>query len=139
MPIGACLAAPEVAASFVPGDHATTFGGGPVQCAAALAVLDVIDNEGLLEHVAGIGKLIKDELGQLGDAMVEVRGLGLLIAVQLHSDISRDVATAALDRHVLVNDVTPSAVRLCPPLVITEEEARRGAAVVAECIKEQLS
>ena len=135
LPIGACLAIPNVASSFVAGDHATTFGGGPVQCAAALAVLDVIEDGGLIAHAARLGALMKDELGSIAEVS-EVRGTGLLIAAELSAGASRDVAAAALERKVLVNDVGPTSIRLCPPLVITEEQARHGVSVLRWCIEE---
>ncbi len=135
LPIGACLARPSVAAAFVPGDHASTFGGGPVQCAAALAVLDVIEDDGLVARARHVGELIMQELGGRR-SVVEVRGRGLLIAVQLRSDDARAVAEAALAAGVLVNDVTSDSIRICPPLVLTDEEARRGVEVVVSCIEE---
>ena len=135
LPIGACLAIEDVAASFVPGDHASTFGGGPVQCATALAVLEVIEDERLLERAAAIGDGIKSRLGDIG-SVCEVRGHGLLIGARLETDVARDVVEAALERGVLVNDPAPDVIRLCPPLVISEEEAIRGTEVVAEAIAE---
>lgn len=138
LPIGACLATPEVSASFVAGDHASTFGGGPVQCSAALAVLDVIEDEVLLERASATGAWIRDRLaGSAG--VTDVRGSGLLIGVVLSADRAHDVAALALDRGVLVNDPTPNVVRICPPLVIDEEQARAGTDVVAGAIGEVMS
>ena len=135
LPIGACLATPEVAAAFVPGDHATTFGGGPVQCAAALAVLDVIEQEGLVANAERVGKAITEELrGTSGVA--SVRGEGLLIGIVLEWDGARDVAAACLEKGFLVNDAAPNVVRLCPPLVITEDQAISGAVAVRTIIEE---
>ena len=138
LPIGACLATPEVSASFVPGDHASTFGGGPVQCAAALAVLDVIEEDGLLERSASVGRSIRDRAAH-ADGILEVRGAGLLIGLRLSADVAHDVAALALERGVLVNDPTPDVVRICPPLVITEEQALRGINVVLGAIAEVIS
>lgn len=137
LPIGACLAAPEVA-SFEPGDHATTFGGGPVQCAAAIAVLQVIEDEGLIERATRLGDLIRNRLVSV-PGVAEVRGLGLLIGIRLVEEKARDVASLALERGVLVNDAAPNVVRLCPPLVITEAEANDGAGIVAGAISEVIS
>lgn len=139
LPIGACLASPEVAASFGAGDHASTFGGGPVQCAAALAVLDVIEDEGLLDRTLSIGHAIRDRLAGLEAGVAEVRGEGLLIGILLQADRARDVAALSLERGVLVNDATTNVVRLCPPLVITEEQAKTGTDVVMEAIAEVMS
>ena len=135
LPIGACLATPEVAASFLPGDHATTFGGGPVPCAAANAVLQVIEDEALLANATRTGALIAQRLrGTPGVA--EVRGLGLLLGVQLETPKANAVAALALERGVLVNDATPDVVRICPPLVLSEQEAVTGADVVRQAITE---
>jgi acetylornithine aminotransferase len=121
LPMGACLARPEIAASFTPGDHASTFGGGPVQSAAALAVLDVVEKEGLVERARVAGARLSAGLQAVFPGR-EVRGPGLLIAVELGAPMSRAVAEAALAEGVLVNDPTPSVVRVTPPLVITDEE-----------------
>ena len=135
LPIGACLATREVAAAFVPGDHATTFGGGPVQCAAALAVLAVIDEEGLVANAERVGKTMKDALaGATG--VIEVRGEGLLIGAVLGWAGAREVAAECLKRGILVNDAAPDVVRLCPPLVISEDEAIRGVREVRAVIEE---
>ena len=121
LPMGACLASPHVAAAFVPGDHATTFGGGPVQSAAALATLGVIEDEGLVARAAGLGDHVRTRLSAaFGEE--HVRGRGLLIGIDLRAPVARSVAAAALDAGVLVNDCTPSVVRLAPPLVIGDGE-----------------
>jgi acetylornithine aminotransferase len=121
LPMGACLASPEIAAAFVPGDHATTFGGGPVQSAAALATLDVLEGEDLLARATTLGRHV---LARLGPVFGEddVRGRGLLIGIDLGAPLARAVASAALDAGVLVNDCTAQVVRLAPPLVIEEDE-----------------
>ena len=129
LPMGACLADPEVAASFSPGDHATTFGGGPVQSAAALATLNVIEEEGLVVRAHDLVALAREQLGEtFGPAAV--RGKGLLIGVDLGEPASRAVAAAALDEGVLVNDCTPNVLRIAPPLVIGEGELRDALSVL---------
>jgi len=121
LPMGACLAAPEAAAAFGPGDHASTFGGGPVQSAAALATLDVIEEEGLLERATTAGERLR--AGLLGIwPRAAVRGRGLLVGVDFGEPTARAVAQRALQRGVLVNDATPSVLRLAPPLVISDGE-----------------
>ncbi|MGH2694292.1 MAG: acetylornithine transaminase [Actinomycetota bacterium] len=125
LPMGACLARPEVAGAFAPGDHASTFGGGPVQSAAALAVLDVIEEEGLLQRASSAGARLAAGLRGVFPGM-EVRGRGLLIGIDLGAPIARAVVEAALADGVLVNDPTPSVVRVTPPLVITDEEIDRA-------------
>lgn len=138
LPIGACVATPDVARSFVAGDHATTFGGGPVQCAAALAVLDVIEDEDLLANAASVGDSIKKQVAGVA-GVAEVRGQGLLIGIGLTDDKAHDVAALALERGVLVNDPTPAVLRICPPLVITQEQAAAGTDVVMAAITEVMA
>jgi predicted acetylornithine/succinylornithine family transaminase len=131
LPIGACLARAEVAGAFQPGDHGSTFGGGPVQCAAALAVLDVIESEGLLERAEYLGERLRKELEKIfGDA--DVRGLGLMIGVEFDKPIAHQICEAALERGVLLNDPTEKVVRLTPPLVITDEEVDRAVSILEE-------
>lgn len=122
LPIGACLARPEVATIFQPGDHGSTFGGGPVQCAAALATLEVIEAEGLVGRAAAAGERLKRGLSSILGGQAVVRGRGLLIGVKLDRPAARHVVEAALEARVLVNDATSEVVRLCPPLVITDDE-----------------
>jgi acetylornithine aminotransferase len=132
LPMGICLASPAVADAFSPGDHASTFGGGPVQSAAALAVLDVIEKDGLLARCAAAGDAFKEGLRDIAPEGAEVRGVGLLIAVELKSPNARRVAEEAFARRVLVNDATPTVVRVAPPLIISDEEIERALAVLAE-------
>jgi acetylornithine/N-succinyldiaminopimelate aminotransferase len=122
LPIGACMARPAVAAALRPGDHGSTFGGGPVQCAAALATLEIIESDGLIEHAAAAGARLKSALESLVEGRGTVRGRGLLIGVKFDRAVARDVAEKALERGLLVNDATPDVIRLCPPLVITDQE-----------------
>jgi acetylornithine/succinyldiaminopimelate/putrescine aminotransferase len=130
LPIGVCLARPEVADAFIPGDHASTFGGGPVQSAAALAVLDVIEKEGLVERAESAGKQLVEGLERIAPEGSDVRGFGLLIGVELPGPYARRVAEAAFAEQVLVNDATPNVVRLSPPLVITDTDVERALTVL---------
>jgi len=121
-PIGACIATGEAADLLGPGNHGTTFGGNPVAAAAALAVMDTIENEGLLEHVTALGHHVRDELAK-DDRVTEVRGAGLLIGLDLTEPLSGEVTAAALDAGFIINNPTPERIRLAPPLVLSEEEA----------------
>lgn len=121
LPMGACLARPEIAAAFVPGDHATTFGGGPVQSAAALAVLDVIEEEELPARATELGERLRERLGDAFGPSA-VRGIGALLAVQLDRPLARPLAAAALDKGVLINDIGDVVIRFSPPLVIANDE-----------------
>jgi len=121
-PVGACLATGDAADLLQPGNHGTTFGGNPVAAAAALAVLDTIEKDGLLEHATEVGRQLRD--GLASDARVtEVRGSGLLIGLDLSEAASAEVFAAALEAGFIVNNPTPERVRLAPPLVLTTEQA----------------
>jgi acetylornithine aminotransferase len=124
LPIGACLAFGPSADLLGPGMHATTFGGNPVACAAALAVLTTIDNDGLLDAAKKLGDRLRRGVEALGHPLVrEVRGAGLLLAVDLVEPVSAELAVALRDAGFLVNNVSPTAIRLAPPLILTTEQA----------------
>jgi acetylornithine/N-succinyldiaminopimelate aminotransferase len=121
-PIGACIALGDAADLLQPGNHGTTFGGNPVACAAALAVIGTIEQDHLLERVTVLGQKIRD--GLVADPrVVEVRGEGLLIGLDLSAPRAAEVAAAALDAGFIVNNPTPERIRLAPPLVLTDEDA----------------
>lgn len=135
LPIGACLATERVASAFRPGDHATTFGGGPVVCAAALAVLDEIEDRNLLANCRARSEQLRMGLESL-PGVVEVRGRGLLLAAVLEGERSAAVAASARSLGLIVNAVRPDAIRFAPPLSISAEEVElaieRFAAALAE-------
>jgi acetylornithine/N-succinyldiaminopimelate aminotransferase len=140
LPIGACVAREDVAEAFRPGDHATTFGGGPVPCAAALAVLDVIASEGLVENSARMGELLVAKLRDALEgtsAVKEVRGVGLLVGVELSGEYARDVVDACRERGLLVNNVRPDMIRLSPALIVTAEEIDRAVSTLADVLRER--
>jgi len=125
LPIGACVGIGAAARLLRPGDHGTTFGGNPVCCAAAQAVLRTIAADGLVEHAAAMGKELTAGIERLGHPLVDqVRGAGLLLAVGLTADRAPLLADAARHAGFLVNAVQPDAVRLAPPLVISAEQVR---------------
>jgi acetylornithine aminotransferase len=120
VPIGALVTfGPEVTGMLAAGQHGTTFGGNPLACAAGLAVLDTIERDGLLAHVREVGALL-DEVEVEGVA--GTRGRGLLRAIELDGIPSSAVMAAAREAGFIVNAVTPTAIRLAPPLVISERE-----------------
>jgi acetylornithine aminotransferase len=122
VPIGALVTfGPEVTGMLAAGQHGTTFGGNPLACAAGLAVLDTIERDGLLAHVREVGALL-DDLDVEGVA--GTRGRGLLRAVELDGIPSAAVMAAAREAGFIVNAVTPTAIRLAPPLVVSERELR---------------
>ena len=95
IPIGACIGLGDAATLLQPGNHGTTFGGNPVACAAALAVLDTIEKDGLLDHAADVGQRLRDGLAA-DDRVTEVRGRGLFVGLDLSEPLSAEVAAAAL-------------------------------------------
>lgn len=121
IPIGACLGFGEAAALLQPGNHGTTFGGNPVACAAALAVLDTIQAEGLLAHAATIGARLAAGLAA-NPRVGEARAAGLLIGLDLVEPVSAQVMLAAQAHGVIVNNPTPDRIRLAPPLVLTQPD-----------------
>jgi acetylornithine/N-succinyldiaminopimelate aminotransferase len=121
VPIGACWARADVASVFEPGDHATTFGGQPLATAAARAVLAVMQAEDVPARAARAGARFRQRLEAL-PSVASVRGLGLLLAVELSGRDARDVNRALLDAGVVANAVTPTALRLAPSLLITDDE-----------------
>ncbi|MFT4289045.1 acetylornithine transaminase [Nocardioides sp.] len=121
-PIGATIGLGKAAALLEPGNHGTTFGGNPVACAAGLAVISTIEEEGLLEHATVLGQKLRD--GLIADPRVtEVTGEGLLIGIVLSEARSAEVAAAALVDGFIVNNATPDRIRLAPPLVLTTDDA----------------
>jgi acetylornithine aminotransferase len=121
IPIGACIGLGDAATLLQPGNHGTTFGGNPVACAAALAVLDTIEKEGLLDHATEVGQRLRDGLAQ-DPRVTEVRGRGLFIGLDLSEPVSAQVAAAALAHGFILNNPTPERVRLAPPLVIGHDD-----------------
>ncbi|MDK1473466.1 acetylornithine transaminase [Streptomyces sp. 549] len=124
LPIGATLAFGEAAGLLHPGHHGSTFGGNPVACAAALAVLDTIAEDGLLDHVKRVGGRLRDAVWALGHPLIDqVRGAGLLLGIVLTEPVAAQVQRAAQEAGFLVNAAVPDVVRLAPPLIISESEA----------------
>ena len=133
VPIGACWARADVAGAFSPGDHATTFGGQPLATAAARAVLATMEAEDLPGAAAERGEQLASALRGL-DRVVEVRGLGLLVAAELNGLDAREVAAQALESGLVVNGVTPTALRLAPPLTVSEAEVDEAVELLAKVL-----
>lgn len=126
LPIGACLGIGAAGELLTAGQHGTTFGGNPVACAAALAVLDTMESEDLIAHVDRLGKLLAAEIECLDHPLVDhVRGRGLLLGMVLTASRAKEVEVAARDAGFLVGAAGPDVIRLAPPLVLTEEQVAR--------------
>ena len=120
LPIGACIGLGACGSAFAKGDHGSTFGGNPVACAAALAVLDTID----LAHVTAVGSAFADGLSAVRHPLLTgVRGSGLWLALVLSAAVAADVEASARRAGFLVNAVQPDAIRLAPPLILSRAEA----------------
>jgi acetylornithine/succinyldiaminopimelate/putrescine aminotransferase len=128
LPIGAVLATEEAAAAFVPGTHGSTFGGNPVSCRAALAVLEIFDSERVLENCRRSGEHLASRLTELAERrgdVIEVRGRGLMRGMELNRP-ARPVVAAALEQGVVLNATAGSVVRFLPPLTVTTTEIDEG-------------
>jgi len=126
LPIGACIGFGASGTGFAKGDHGSTFGGNPVACAAALAVLEVIERDGLLAHVTQLGEQLVASLEAVRHPLVAgVRGRGLWLAIVLAIPVAAKVEEAARQAGFLVNSVQPDAIRLAPPLILSAGQARQ--------------
>lgn len=123
LPLGATVAFGRAAELLKPGHHGSTFGGNPVVCAAALAVLDTIASEGLLENVKAASEKLRGGIESLGNPLIDhVRGAGLLLGIVLTEPLAPQVQQAAQDAGLLVNAPAPDVVRLMPPLNLSDDE-----------------
>jgi acetylornithine/N-succinyldiaminopimelate aminotransferase len=141
LPIGAMIARSEVASSFTPGSHGSTFGGNPVACAAALGVIDALEQDGVLENATEVGTYILGRLRKFAkscDRILEVRGLGMIIGIVLKHD-ARVVVDACVKERLLVNGTAGNVVRLLPPLNLTREEADAGLDIVETALRTAVS
>ncbi|MFC1970900.1 aspartate aminotransferase family protein [Chloroflexota bacterium] len=136
MPIGALLAK-ERAVVFAVGDHGSTFGGNLVTCTAAYAVLKYIIDNDIAANVRKVGQYLLDGMRGLQDKysfITDVRGRGLLLAMEFHSDMAQDILISCLEKGLLVNRVKPNAVRLIPPLIIGNAEVDRALGILDKAI-----
>jgi acetylornithine aminotransferase len=135
LPIGACLGVGAAGELFAPGDHGSTFGGNPVSCAAALAVLDTIATDGLLDNVKRVGEYLADQLASIDTPLVAgSRGSGLWRALVLTDTKAVAVEAAARERGLLVNAVKPDVIRLAPPLILTEADVDEAMPLLVDAL-----
>jgi acetylornithine/N-succinyldiaminopimelate aminotransferase len=134
LPIGACVTTPEMGEVLEPGDHGSTFAGGAVVSAAALAVLDLVDEPGLLRAVRERGAELRERLLAI-DGVTQVRGRGLMLGVGLAEGIdAAAVYDDLLDRGLIVNAPEPGTIRLLPPLTVDSAQVERAAGLIAESL-----
>ena len=125
VPIGAMIANAQTAAGFNPGDHGTTFGGNPLACAAALAVLDTYEQDRLIERAASVGAALKQQLLDLAQrlpAIAEIRGLGLMLGIGLAFPVAQAIKASMLKKGFLVGSVGDTTIRLLPPLIVEPDD-----------------
>lgn len=138
-PIGACLASDIVATGFQPGNHSSTFGGNPLACAAAIAALREIDEEGLVQNSAEVGVYFKDRLEELKsrrDDIIEIRGVGLMIGMTLARKGAPKVATKCLEKGLILNSIGESILRFLPPLIVKKEHVDTAVDILSETLQE---
>jgi len=137
VPIGVCLAHGKAAELFQPGNHASTFGGNPLACAAANAVVETIESDNLCQRADELGKRMlagfEAQLGEL-DGVKLIRGKGLMLGIELSRDCP-ELVKLALQKHCLINVTAGSVVRLLPPLILSNEQADTIVDVVSSLIK----
>jgi acetylornithine/N-succinyldiaminopimelate aminotransferase len=136
LPIGAMVARPEIAASLTPGSHGSTFGGNPVACASALAVMDALEQDGVLENAATVGGYLIERLREIGSRtgnVVEVRGQGMIIGAVLKHD-AQPVVDACVKDRLLVNAAAGNVLRLLPPLNLTRAQADDGLKIIERAL-----
>jgi len=121
VPIGALIIGPSLAGVFVPGDHGSTFAGGPLASAAANAALDVLDDEALFARVRELGERLRERLRDL-PGVVEVRGVGLMVAIDVAGDAPGLARRALLEQRLVINATGPRTLRFLPPLVVDAEQ-----------------
>ncbi len=137
LPMGAMVARSEVASVLTPGTHGSTFGGNPIASAAALAVLDALEHDGVLENAAEVGGYLISRLREIAKScpnVAEVRGLGMIIGIVLKHEAKGPV-DACLKERLLVNGTADNVLRLLPPLNLTREEADTGLGIIERALK----
>jgi acetylornithine/N-succinyldiaminopimelate aminotransferase len=139
LPVGAMLCTEEAARAITPGMHGTTFGGGPLACAAACAVIDIIKHEGMLEHVTEVGTYFKQQLQSLADrhsAIVDVRGLGLMLGLELHSaEDAKAILAAMMERRIILNRTSETVLRFLPPYTLQKKHVDLTVAALDELLQ----
>ena len=135
LPLGATIAYGRAAELLQPGDHGTTFGGNPIACAAANAVLDVIESKKLMKSARVFEKKIKKSLSAV-PGVSEVRGRGMLIGIELRTPIAKKVAASMLEAGVIVNAANDQTIRIAPPLIVTTPQIEKFISIFKKVMKE---
>jgi acetylornithine/N-succinyldiaminopimelate aminotransferase len=140
IPMGAMLCTNDAALAFTPGMHGTTFGGGPLACAVAIAVIDTIKQEKLLEHINEVGEFFHSELSRLAtrhDCIIDVRGLGLMLGLELNSaELATQVATQMMERRIILNRTSETVLRFLPPFLLERKHVEIAITALDEVLKQ---
>jgi acetylornithine aminotransferase/acetylornithine/N-succinyldiaminopimelate aminotransferase len=140
IPLGAILCTEEAARAIHAGMHGTTFGGGPLACAVAIAVIDTMESEGLLAHVAKVGDYFQQQLRSLAEkheSIVDVRGKGLMLAAEMDSaDLAKLTVAEMLKRHIVINCTSDTVLRFLPPYILEQEHVDTAIAALDEIFTE---
>ncbi len=140
LPIGVLLAGEFLAGVLQPGDHASTFGGNPVVCSAALAVLNILKKDGFLEEVRNKGSIIKTGLENMKsvypDQIKEIRGMGLICAVEFKKPVAKNILEKCTAAGLLINAIGENIMRFLPPLTVTNSEISEGLEIINRALKE---
>lgn len=139
VPIGAAVFNEKTAGTLGPGDHGTTFGGSPIACAAGMAVLDVIKDKHLINNALEMGAVLNERLVEIMDAaeiVSEVRGLGLMAAIELDKPLAGKVVLECLARGLVVNKTSDTTIRFLPPLIVNNKDIDMAAGILAGVLEE---
>jgi acetylornithine/N-succinyldiaminopimelate aminotransferase len=138
LPMGAMLCTDEAARAFTPGMHGTTFGGGPLACAVAIAVIDTIKQENILAHIQDVGGYFKQQLERLRshhDCITDVRGMGLMLGAELDSEeLASKVAAKMMEHHVIINRTSETVLRFLPPYILEHKDVDTAIALLDEIL-----
>jgi acetylornithine/N-succinyldiaminopimelate aminotransferase len=143
LPLGAMLCTEDASRAIHPGLHGTTFGGGPLACAVAIAVIDAIDQEGLLANIRETGGYFKRQLHDLAtkhESVVDVRGMGLMLAMEMNSaDLAKKIVAKMLERRILINRTSETVLRFLPPYIMGKEHVDLAVSALNEILTEEAS
>ncbi|HMF54603.1 MAG TPA: aspartate aminotransferase family protein [Edaphobacter sp.] len=139
IPMGAMLCTERAASAITPGMHGTTFGGSPLACAVAIAVIDTMQREKMLAHIEEVGGFFKSELVALKqsyDCITEVRGMGLMLGMELNSaELAKQVAAQMMERHIILNRTSETVLRFLPPYILEEKHVTMTIDALDETLK----
>jgi acetylornithine/N-succinyldiaminopimelate aminotransferase len=139
IPMGAMVCINDAALAFTPGMHGTTFGGGPLACAVAIAVIDTMKREKILEHIQAVGEFFHTELSKLAsrhDCITDVRGLGLMLGLELNSaELATQVATQMMERRIILNRTSETVLRFLPPYILERNHVEAAITALDEILK----